>query len=47
MEFYADENFPLRTVKELRLLGFDVLTAFEGGKANQAISDEKVIARAT
>ena len=46
MQFYADENFPLRTVKELRRFGFDILTAFEDGKANQAISDEEVLARA-
>lgn len=44
---YADENFPLRVVEELRRLGHDVLTAFEDGKANQAISDEDLLARAT
>lgn len=44
---YADENFPLRVVEELRLLGQDVLTAFEDGRANQSISDEDLLARAT
>jgi hypothetical protein len=44
---YADENFPLRVVEELRRLGYDVLTAFEDGRANQAISDEELLARAT
>lgn len=44
---YADENFPLRVVEELRRLGHDVLTAFEDGRANQAISDEDLLARAT
>lgn len=47
MQFYADENLPLRTVQELRILGHDVLTAFEDGKAGLAISDELVLARAT
>lgn len=47
IRLYADENFPLRVVEELRRLGHDVLTAFEDGKANQAISDEDLLARAT
>ena len=46
MLFYADENFPLTVFNELRLFGHDVLTAFEDGKANQKISDEKVVERA-
>lgn len=47
MALYADENFPLRVVEELRLLGHDVLTAFEDGKANQAVTDIDLLARAT
>ncbi|MGI8639273.1 MAG: DUF5615 family PIN-like protein [Pyrinomonadaceae bacterium] len=47
MRFYADENFPFYTVAELRNLGHDVLTAFEDGKANQKISDEEVLQRAS
>jgi hypothetical protein len=47
MQFYADENFPLNVVTELRNLGHEVLTAFEDGRANQKISDEKVLQRAT
>lgn len=39
MELYADENFPLRVVEELRRLGHDVLTSFEDGRANQSITD--------
>lgn len=46
MKLYSDENFPLRTVTELRNVGHDVLTAYEDEKANQAISDEDVLARA-
>ena len=46
MNFYADENFPLRTVTELRNLGHDVLTAFEDNKANSAIPDDEFLARA-
>src|SRR2546430_10082812 len=47
MGLYADENFPLRTVEELRRLGHDVLTALEDGRANQSIPDEDLLARAT
>jgi hypothetical protein len=36
MILYADENFPLRVVEELRRLGHDVLTASEDGRANQS-----------
>lgn len=46
MRFYADENFPLDVVIELRRLGNDVLTAFEDGRANRKIEDEKVLRRA-
>ncbi len=46
MLFYADENFPLDVVIELRRLGNDVLIAFEDGRANQRIEDEKVLRRA-
>lgn len=47
MALYADENFPLRVVEELRRLGHDVLTAFEDGRANQFITDRDLLARAT
>src|SRR5688500_7096168 len=47
MVLYADENFPLRVVEELRRLGHDVLTAFEDGKANQSITDGQLLERAT
>ena len=47
MELYADENFPLRVVEELRRLGHDVLTAYEDGRANQSITDRHILARAT
>ena len=47
MALYADENFPLRVVMELRRLGHDVITAFEDGKANQSITDSDLLARAT
>lgn len=45
MLFYADENFPLDVVTGLRNLGHDVLTALEDERANQKISDEKVLER--
>ncbi len=41
---YANENFPLPAVEELRRLGHDVLTIHETGKAGQAMSDEAVLA---
>ncbi|HKG80169.1 MAG TPA: DUF5615 family PIN-like protein [Pyrinomonadaceae bacterium] len=47
MALYADENFPLRVVEELRRLGQDVITALEDGKANQSITDKDLLARAT
>lgn len=47
MALYADENFPLRVVEELRQLGQDVLTAFEDGRANQSLPDIDLLARAT
>ena len=47
MRFYADENFPLPVVAELRRLGHDVVTAFEDGRANRGIDDEAVLKRAT
>ncbi len=47
MLFYADENFPLVAVTELRRLGHDVLTASEDGRANRRIADEAVLARST
>jgi hypothetical protein len=46
MSLYADENFPLRVIEELRRLGHDVLTALEDGKANQSITDSDLLARA-
>ena len=40
---YANENFPLPVVNELRRLGHDVLTTQDTGKAEQAIPDEEVL----
>ena len=44
MALYADENFPLRVVEELRRLGADVLTMLEDGRANQSVTDQVVLA---
>lgn len=41
---YSNENFPRPVVEELRRLGHDVLTVLEAGRADQAISDEDVLA---
>ena len=40
---YANENFPLPVVQELRKLGHDVLTIQESGLANREYPDEKVL----
>lgn len=44
---YANENFPLPVVEELRRLGHDVLTTYESGRAGRAIPDDEVLAFAT
>lgn len=41
---YANENFPLPAVEELRRLGHDVLTSHKSGQAGQALPDESVLA---
>ena len=41
---YANENFPLPAVEELRRLGHDVLTIQEVGKADRSTPDEEVLA---
>ncbi len=43
ISFYANENFPLAIIEELRQLDYDVLTSIEAGQANQSISDENVL----
>lgn len=43
-QMYANENFPLPVVEELRQLGHDILTTHETGKANQEIPDDEVLA---
>lgn len=44
VRIYANENFPLPVVEELRRLGHDALTVAETGKAGQKTSDEEVLA---
>jgi uncharacterized protein with PIN domain len=41
---YANENFPVEVVTGLRLLGYDVLTTKDAGRAGQKIPDEDVLA---
>ncbi len=43
---YANENFPLPVVEELRQLGYDVLTSRDAGNAGRAVPDEEVLAYA-
>ena len=44
---YADEDFPLPVVEELRRFGHDVLTVQEASRANQGIDDATVLADGT
>ena len=44
---YSNENFPRRVAEELRLLGHDLLSLFEAGRANQKVPDDQVLAFAT
>jgi predicted nuclease of predicted toxin-antitoxin system len=44
---YANENFPVDVVSELRALGHDVLTTHDVGKSNQRIEDDVVLRYAT
>jgi hypothetical protein len=43
-DIYANENFPLPVVMELRRLGHNVLTTHESGRAGLRISDEDMLA---
>lgn len=47
IKLYSNENFPMDIVRELRQLGYDVVTSKEAGQANQGISDEDVLTFAT
>lgn len=47
MKLYADEQYPYPVVKCLRVLGHDILTVQEAGKANQRIPDDEVLSFAT
>jgi len=44
--FYADEDFPKGVVLRLRAVGYDVITAYDDGRANQGIDDPLVLVRA-
>lgn len=41
---YANENFPLPVVEELRRFGHDVLTIQDTGRAARAVPDDEVLA---
>lgn len=44
---YSNENIPLGLVEALRVLGHDVLTSYDAGKANQRVPDGEVLRFAT
>ena len=41
---YANENFPLPVVEELRRLRHDVVTTQDTGRAGRSVSDDAVLA---
>jgi predicted nuclease of predicted toxin-antitoxin system len=43
LKFYSNENFPIAMVDLLRSHGYDVLTSYEAGQANQKIPDDEVL----
>ena len=43
---FADEDFPLPVINELRRLGHDAVTVLECGRANQRWPDDQVFAHA-
>jgi predicted nuclease of predicted toxin-antitoxin system len=43
IKFYSNENFPINLVNCLRNFGYDILTSYEAGNANQGIDDENVL----
>ncbi len=47
LQFYSNENFPIAMVNLLRTEGYDVLTSYEAGQANQGIPDDVVLQYAT
>jgi predicted nuclease of predicted toxin-antitoxin system len=47
VRLYADEDFPLSVVEQLRRLGHDVRTVQEAGRAGRGIADAEVLADAT
>lgn len=40
---YADEDFPLPVVEELRRLGHDVRTVHEAGRAGRGVADAEIL----
>ena len=47
LKFYSNENFPIEMVNLLRGRGYDILTSYEAGQANQKIPDDEVLMYAT
>lgn len=44
IDLYSNENFPFDMVLALRQIGYNVLTSYDAGQANQGIPDEQVLA---
>jgi predicted nuclease of predicted toxin-antitoxin system len=44
---YSNENLSIDLVERIREFGYDVLTSYQAGQANQGIPDDEVLAYAT
>lgn len=44
---YSNENLSIDLVERIRECGYDVLTSYQAGQANQGIPDDEVLAYAT
>jgi predicted nuclease of predicted toxin-antitoxin system len=44
---YSNENLLIDLVERIREFGYDVLTSYQAGQANQAIPDDEVLTYAT
>jgi hypothetical protein len=47
VRLYSNENLSIDLVERIREFGYDVLTSYQAGQANQGISDDDVLAYAT
>jgi predicted nuclease of predicted toxin-antitoxin system len=44
---YSNENLSIDLVEKIREFGYDIITSYQAGQANQGIPDDEVLAYAT